>query len=123
MLDTGIAILLRDGDAEVVERLRATRDSATFSIVTLVELQAGLLAPEAGLRRARLETLLETIEVRSFDPRHAAAYGRILSATGYSRRKVLDRMIAAQAIVDDATLVTQNGPDFRDIPDLKLLEW
>jgi tRNA(fMet)-specific endonuclease VapC len=43
--------------------------------------------------------------------------------TGYSRRKVLDRMIAAQALVDEATLVTRNGDDFRDIPGLTLLEW
>lgn len=123
VLDTSIAIHLRDGDADAVARLRATEETAAFSIVTLVELEAGLVEPESDVRRARLDTLLETINVRPFDQRDVAAYGQILSVLGFSRRKVLDRMIAAQAIVDDATLVTLNGADFRDIPGLKLLEW
>jgi predicted nucleic acid-binding protein len=91
--------------------------------VSLVELEAGLFGPEADLRRERLATLLETIPVIDFTEDEAVAYGRILTDTGFSRRKVLDRMIAAQAIVAGATLVTLNGPDFRDIPGLSLLEW
>ncbi len=123
MLDTSIAIHLRDADADVIARLRAVDDNAAFSIVTLVELEAGPMEPESETRRARLNALLESIEVRPFDQRDVAAYGKIMAALGFSRRKVLDRMIAAQAIVDDATLVTLNGADFRDIPGLKLLEW
>jgi predicted nucleic acid-binding protein len=32
-------------------------------------------------------------------------------------------MIAAQAIMHDAPLITLNGDDFRGIPNLKLVEW
>jgi tRNA(fMet)-specific endonuclease VapC len=32
-------------------------------------------------------------------------------------------MIAAQAIAHQATLVTRNGDDFRDVPGLAMLEW
>jgi len=32
-------------------------------------------------------------------------------------------MIAAQALVHKATLVTQNPNDFRDVPGLTLLAW
>ena len=39
------------------------------------------------------------------------------------RRKLLDRMIAAQALVHRATLVTRNAADFRDVPGLSILEW
>ena len=42
---------------------------------------------------------------------------------GYSRRKLPDRMIAAQAIVQRATLVTMNAGDFTDILGLNLLKW
>jgi predicted nucleic acid-binding protein len=42
---------------------------------------------------------------------------------GYSRRKLLDRMIAAQALDHRATLVTLNAGDFRDVPGLELLSW
>ena len=44
-------------------------------------------------------------------------------STGYSRRKLLDRMIAAQALIHRATLVTRNPDDFRDIPGLRLEVW
>jgi predicted nucleic acid-binding protein len=47
----------------------------------------------------------------------------IVEVAGYSRRKILDRMIAAQALVHRATLVTQNPADFKDVPGLKLLTW
>lgn len=123
MLDTSVAIHLRDGDPGVGERIRAVRDALAFSIVTVVELEAGFLDGQADIRRARLAALLESIDVRPFDQRDAAAYGRIISTLGFSRRKVLDRMIAAQALVDAASLVTMNGDDFRDIPGLTLLEW
>lgn len=123
MLDTSVAIHLRDGDPDVGGRIRAVTDTLAFSIVTVVELQAGFLDGEADLRRERLAALLEVVDVRPFDRRDADAYGRIISALGFSRRKVLDRMIAAQALVDNATLVTLNGDDFRDIPGLALQEW
>ena len=56
-----------------------------------------------------------------FGKAEAVAYGQIVAQIGYSRRKVIDRMIAAQAIVIGATLVTLNPDDFSDIPDLNLL--
>ena len=123
MLDTSIAIHLRDSDPTIRTRIEDADDTLTFSIITVVELEEGFLDGEAELRRARLAALLATISYRAFDDRDAAAYGRIIAHTGYSRRKVLDRMIAAQALVDEATLVTRNGDDFRDIPGLTLLEW
>lgn len=123
MLDTSIAIHLRDSDPTIRTRIEDADDTLTFSIITVVELETGFLDGEAELRRARLAALLETISYRAFDDRDAAGYGRIIAHTGYSRRKVLDRMIAAQALVDEATLVTRNGEDFRDIPGLTLLEW
>jgi predicted nucleic acid-binding protein len=53
----------------------------------------------------------------------ADAYRMIVEAAGYSRRKLLDRMIAAQALVHRAKLVTQNPNDFQDVPGLGLLAW
>ena len=37
--------------------------------------------------------------------------------------KLLDRMIAAQAIVHRASLVTMNASDYADIPNLSLVSW
>jgi antitoxin VapB len=48
---------------------------------------------------------------------------RDVETAGYSRRNLLNRMIASQAIVHRATLVTMNAACFADIPVLKLLAW
>ena len=50
-------------------------------------------------------------------------YARIVAALGFSRSRVLDRLIAATAIIGDLVLVTSNGPDFDAIPGLKLEVW
>jgi tRNA(fMet)-specific endonuclease VapC len=59
----------------------------------------------------------------AFDDLAATTYGAIVASAGYSRRKLLDRMIAAQALVHLATLVTFNPDDFTDVPSLSLLVW
>jgi predicted nucleic acid-binding protein len=66
---------------------------------------------------------LKAIPALAFDDAAADAYGAIVGHAGYSRRKLLDRMIAAQALVHRSTLVTMNGGDYADIPNLKLLVW
>jgi predicted nucleic acid-binding protein len=125
IIDTSVAIHLRDGDPFVRAQLDVLNDEVLLSIISQVELEGGVYADptQSVARRARLDLMLTAVPVLPFNRDAAAAYGAIVSALGYSRRKVLDRMIAAQAIVHQATLVTFNGDDFRDIPGLRLLEW
>jgi predicted nucleic acid-binding protein len=60
--------------------------------------------PSQGhIRRPRLDAILASLPVLAFDEDSALAYRQILAASGYSRRKLLDRMIAAQALVHQAT--------------------
>lgn len=99
------------------------REPAVISVVTLIELEGGVDEADVGLRRDRLAVVLRPMQVLAFTEAETVAYGAIVRQLGYSRRKVLDRMIAAQAIVADAKLVTTNGADFRSISGLKLLEW
>jgi predicted nucleic acid-binding protein len=65
--------------------------------------------------------MLRVLPVLDFDSEAADVYRMIVEAAGYSRRKIVDRMIAAQALAHQATLVTLNADDFRDIPGLSLL--
>ena len=67
--------------------------------------------------------MLSSIPVLDFDAASADAYRMIVEAAGYSRRKLLDRMIAAQALAHRATLATLNQADFSDVPGLQLLVW
>ena len=67
--------------------------------------------------------MLSAIPALAFDALAAETYGDIVASAGYSRRKLLDRMIAAQALVHRATLVTFNQDDFSDVLGLSLLVW
>jgi hypothetical protein len=52
--------------------------------------------------------MLSAIPALAFDDPAAKTYGDIVASAGYSRWKLLDRMIAAHAMVTRATLVTFN---------------
>jgi|ERR1035437_9705881 predicted nucleic acid-binding protein len=118
-------IHLRDGDDVIRERIAALDDAVVLSVVTRVELEGGVHRDpaDASLRRARLDTMLGAIPTLAFDDSAADAYGAIVARAGYSRRKLLDRMIAAQALVHRATLATMNAEDFADIAGLQVLAW
>lgn len=125
LLDTNVAIHLRDGDATVAERVRSLQGAVLISIVTRVELEGGVHREpaHAAVRRARLDVLLSAIPTLAFDDLAATTYGSIVAAAGYSRRRLLDRMIAAQALVHRAELVTLNPDDFSDVPGLVVRAW
>ncbi|CAN5661045.1 type II toxin-antitoxin system VapC family toxin [soil metagenome] len=125
LLDTNVAIHLRDGEPVISGKVLALGSAVLMSIVTRVELEGGVHRDpsNAAFRRARLNSILTAIPTIAFDDAAAIAYGTIVASAGYSRRKLLDRMIAAQAIVHRASLVTMNADDFTDIPNLSLVSW
>lgn len=124
-IDTNVAIALRDAEP-VTRRLVSELDEIpVISMISRIELENGVNA-EPGLERHRrrlLDRLLETISVEMFTHADILAYGTIIYDLSYDRRLTLDRLIAAQAIARDATLITRNGKDFRRIEGLKLVEW
>jgi predicted nucleic acid-binding protein len=125
LLDTDVAIHLRDGDEAVLNKVEALDDAVLISIVTRVELEGGVYREPKleNARRARLDAMLAALPALAFDDAAAAIFGGIVAKAGYSRRKLLDRMIAAQAIAHRATLVTFNTDDFADVDGLSLLTW
>ncbi len=125
MLDTSVAIHVRDLDPEIISRLGDLEAAPVISVVTLVELEGGVgRNPKlAGKRRALLDAMLETIEVLDFGSDQAKSYGRIVDTIGYVRGRLLDRMIGAHALSLRLPLVTLNARDFRDIPSLVLEDW
>jgi tRNA(fMet)-specific endonuclease VapC len=125
LLDTNVAIHLRDGDPAVTARVAALGGAVLLSVVTRVELEGGVYREpaHAAVRRARLAAMLAAIPTLAFDDVAADAYGAIVAHAGYSRRKLLDRMIAAQALVHRATVVTLNAGDFADVAGLQVLAW
>ena len=125
LVDTNIAIELRDGSPSVAERIATLTSRPALSLLTLIELEGGVYSrPDVmRARRVALDALLRRLDVAPLDARVVATYGRIVAACGFARRRILDRLIAATAMVNDLTLITSNGGDFRDIPGLKLEIW
>ena len=125
LIDTSVAVEVREGEAVILERLERFETLALLSIVSVVELEGGVpAAPEgAAVRRLVLDEIYETLEILPFGPVEAAAYRAIVEACGFSRRLVVDRMIAATALANDLALATLNPRDFRNIPDLTVEDW
>lgn len=124
-IDTNVAIDLRDKVPGASDRLRAMRIVPVLSIISQIELEGGVFRPGRNIAegRAALNALLSAIEVIPFDHRDGAAYGKIVEACGFNRPRILDRLIAAQALTRNASLVTANKDDFADIPGLTLIAW
>ncbi|HVL77740.1 MAG TPA: PIN domain-containing protein [Sphingomicrobium sp.] len=124
-IDTNVAIHLRDGDEAIETRIARLPTQPVLSSVTRVELEGGVYRDPALtlILRPRVDLLLEELEELPFTASEAAVYGGIVEQCGYSRAKLVDRMIAATAIVASATLITLNPRDFRDIPGLAIEDW
>ncbi len=125
IIDTNIAIGFRDGDLNIIEALAMFGEQPKLSFVTRIELESGANR-DAGLgamRRALLDSMLKKFEVLTLGEADVLAYGRIVAARGFDRRRILDRLIAAQCLTRRAALVTANAADFADIADLTLHRW
>lgn len=125
LLDTTVAVELRDGDRAFRSHLASVDETPSISAITRVELEGGVYARAdlADKRRQAVDALLREFIVLDFTGEIAAAYGEILRQAGFSRRKIADRMIAATALVHGLALVTLNARDFRDVAGLELIEW
>lgn len=125
LLDTSVAILLRDLDPRIGDLVAALERLPMLSVLTLVELHGGIASSRAGqeTRRRGLGIMLDLLTVLPFGSAEAALYGEIVEALGFTRSKIIDRMIAAQALAVGATLVTLNPRDFRGIKSLRVEDW
>jgi tRNA(fMet)-specific endonuclease VapC len=125
LLDTDVAIHLRDGDEAVTAKVAELTGAILLSVISRVELEEGVYRDpsQTGVRRPRLDAILAALPVLAFDDTAADAYRQIVESAGHSRRKILDRMIVAHPVVHRATLVTRNAADFRDVPGLDLMVW
>lgn len=124
LIDTGVAILMRDTDS-FAGFLAGLDPPAYLSAISRVELENGVYRYPAlaAVRRPSLDLILRHMPTLEFGEPEIAAYRAIVAAIGYARRKTLDRMIAATALVHRLALVTTNAADFRDVPELELVAW
>ena len=97
---------------------------AYLSVIALVEVRHGLARKSAEVH-ARFDQMLRFAPVLAIDraiAERCAAIRIHISDIGHQvRSRPLDLLIAATAIEYGLTVVTNNRPDYRDVPGLLLL--
>lgn len=66
---------------------------------------------------------MAAIPALAFDDLEASFDAGTLARSGYSKRRILDRTIAVQALAHRATLIAMNVEDFSDVAGLELFDW
>ncbi len=70
-----------------------------------------------------LALIAQNVDILPFDRKAAEAYGAMLRKVDPKRRRMLDRMTAAQAIAEGLALATCAPQDFSEIPGLQIEPW
>lgn len=129
LLDTNVLIHARStarGQA-IRDRLRAfVPDDLAVSTITVGELAFGVeKSADKERSRGRMNALLQLFTVLPLTPEVGMVWGRI-RADLMSKGMAIgnnDFWIAAHALAEDLTLVTNNTREFSRIPGLKIEDW
>jgi tRNA(fMet)-specific endonuclease VapC len=127
LLDTNILTdLIKNPSGRVKERI-ATIGEANIctSIIVACELRFGARKKNAPLLTARIERLLQTIEVLPLDGDVDRAYAEVRAMLESAGRPsgANDLLIAAHAVNEDCTLVTNNVSEFVHVAGLVVENW
>jgi tRNA(fMet)-specific endonuclease VapC len=131
--DTDAVSLAFREHVRVLSRMAAVEAPVGVTIVTRLEILRGridavlkaatpdeLLRAQDGLIRS--EKFLAGFTTVYFDDRSAGHFERLRDNKKFKRRRS-DLLIACIALAHDATLVTRNVKDFRNIPGLRVEDW
>ena len=129
LLDTNITGYIVSGRSQLArDTLKQTLKHAAVVVSTITEAEIlfGLeLKPEAARLRAAVETLLQAVEIRSWDSAAAHAYGRLrgrLKTAGTSLA-AMDLLIASHALAAGAVLVSHDKAFQHVTPFLTVVDW
>lgn len=106
-----------NGSHKVHRWLEDNRQDLWLSVVVIAEIAAGIGDPEVGSRRSGLADWLTKLEAANaertlpFDTIAAYALGKLLIVKP-QQNKILDTLLAAQALSRNCLLATRNTKDF-----------
>ena len=126
MLDTDTVSWALRGQGNVAARLLDHRPSQLcISAITLAELRFGADAKGSRRLHGLIDTFVATVAVLPVDRTTADRFGRM--ATSLSKRGEpigsFDTLIAAHALSQGVTLVTNNAKHFQRVAGLKTDNW
>ena len=127
LLDTNMVVYLQRGAPAVLHKLATLGfDRVALSALVAAELAYGVeksLHKESN--RMRLEQFLQGIRVLPWTHSAMWHYARNYHALRQRGQPIghMDLLIAAQALAEDATLVTNNVREFERIEGLRIEDW
>ena len=127
LLDTNMVIYIQRGVPNVLQKLVALgRQQVALPSLVVAELAYGVeKSAQQARNRERLEQLLVEMTVVPWAHTAMWHYARHFHALRQKGQLIghMDLLIAAQALAEDATLVTNNTREFERIDGLKLENW
>lgn len=127
-LDTCICIDFLRGRMPYAYEMFKHTDPRLFAIPSIVEAELLLGAEKSAnpsKRRQTVEEFLLSFQVLPFDHRCAYAYAKLRSTLEREGRRIgpNDLIVAATALANECTLVTNNVEEFKRVPGLPLESW
>ena len=122
LLDASVTFAVACGERLTLNKLaRLETGTAALSAIVWSELLAA--AQDDARLMKNLDLLRQNLDILPFDLASAQSYGKLLLQLTPKRRRVLDRMVAAQALELGARLITLTPDIFSDIPGLTVEDW
>lgn len=126
MLDTDISsYVIRGTDAKLNRKVASKAGSLCMSAITHHELLYGAKMRDSKRLEDTIAALVEVVPVVEFTSAAATEAAKIRSALDKAGQTigVMDALIAANAIIEDCTLVTNNTARFSRIDGLRIENW
>jgi tRNA(fMet)-specific endonuclease VapC len=128
LIDTNICIYIMNNRApEVIQKLREIGvGNICISSITVSELQYGVYkSKQIKKNLKRLEEFLRPFDIIAYDEKSANYYGKIRSQLEKDGNVIgpLDMLIAAHALRENLTLITNNENEFQRVKSLKVENW
>ena len=128
LIDTNICIyIMNDHPPEVIQKFREIGvGNICISSITVSELQYGACKSNQIKKNIkRLEEFLSPFEILAYDETTSNYYGKIRFHIEKQGNEIgpLDMLIAAHALSENLTLITNNEKEFKRIKLLKVENW
>ena len=128
LIDTNICIyIMNDHPPEVIQKFREIGvGNVCISSITVSELQYGVYKSKQIKKNIkRLDEFLRPFELLPYDDNASSYYGKIRSHLEKQGKVIepLDMLIAAHALSENLTLITNNEKEFKRVKLLKIENW
>lgn len=127
MLDTNICIFIMKEDTIVLDKLKTVNFSdICISAISLSELEYGVFKSQQYERNRKiLDSFIKYFSIMPYSKEAATEYGKIRAELEKIGKPIgaMDMLIAAHALTENLTLITNNKKEFVRINHLKIEDW